>query len=151
MSTEEKKDCYTEYTEISRLKRKVNALLEINEKLRRENRTPENGANVMDAVMCVLIKLKREHRWMESSYQTSLTKEFFRIEKTELEESIEELNLGVPVTDVIRWMLNLGIMYGAEGRHVFKIMVQKRQYKVYMIRKTAIEIITEAGRGVNGR
>lgn len=138
--------------EIKRLKKKVNTILEINEELKSENRRLQQKEDplfisqaepLIKDMLHFLRALKHANQWMDSVYKTELTKDFFRIEKKELERILLGLNLKTPQKELFQCMSSLGVMKDVDGRFLFHVMAQKKQYTVYLIRKSAIDMIIE--------
>lgn len=96
-----------ENSEVVRLKKKINALIELLEKTQREKQYLntfvdsyiQNNAPVefrIKEVIHVLIILTKEAKWLDSAYQTSSSRNYYRIKTDDFEDILERALINIP-------------------------------------------------------
>lgn len=137
--------------EVVRLKKKANALIECLEKVQKENQYLKDqlkkldeiapAEQMMKEILYFLRTLNQEAKWMDYSYQTVATRNYYRLTIEAFKEIWNGLPFSAPKKDVLKLMSDMGILKSCEGRYTFPITKQKRQYRVYMFRKEAVDAL----------
>ena len=96
-----------ENSEVVRLKKKINALIELLEKTQREKQYLntfvdsyiQNNAPVefrIKEVIHVLNILTKEAKWLDSAYQTSSSRNYYRIKTDDFEDILDKALINIP-------------------------------------------------------
>ena len=136
-----------ENSEVVRLKKKINALIELLEKTQREKQYLntfvdsyiQNNAPVefrIKEVIHVLNILTKEAKWLDSAYQTSSSRNYYRIKTDDFEDILDN-----PRKKMIKVMANIGILKCDDGHYTYSATIQRKMYRVYMLKKSAVNTL----------
>lgn len=150
-----------------RLKIKINRLIDTNEELKKENEKLKVIAeNLKKSIMLLeetnpmaasmpevntykylihmydlLQHLKVSDLIIPAKNMTPITKEFYRVEKTAFESVIASmLDPELDSNKLLKLMVNLGVLRKVENKVVFAVTAAGAPKRVYMIKKTAIDL-----------
>lgn len=153
--------------ELSRLKTKVNLLLDVKEKMQAENQRlkkmveeykvaesdPLLPAPVyegrdelyMRMVLVFMKSLKRENKWLEFKNKTANAKEYYRIDKVDFDRImvgiVSQTTEDLEEKALIKVMINVGILKCVDGRELFPVVSGDFPRKAYLVKKSAIDMI----------
>lgn len=141
-----------ENSEVVRLKKKINALIELLEKTQREKQYLntfvdsyiQNNAPVefrIKEVIHVLIILTKEAKWLDSAYQTSSSRNYYRIKTDDFEDILERALINIPRKKMIKVMADIGILKCDDGHYTYSATIQRTMYRVYMLKKSAVNTL----------
>ena len=141
-----------ENSEVVRLKKKINALIELLEKTQREKQYLntfvdsyiQNNAPVefrIKEVIHVLIILTKEAKWLDSAYQTSSSINYYRIKTDDFEDILERALINIPRKKMIKVMADIGILKCDDGHYTYPATIQRKMYRVYMLKKSAVNTL----------
>ena len=141
-----------ENSEVVRLKKKINALIELLEKTQREKQYLNtfvdgyirNNAPVelrIKEVINVLNILTKEAKWLDSSYQTSSSRNYYRIKTDDFEDILDKALINIPRKKMIKVMANIGILKCDDGHYTYSATIQRTMYRVYMLKKSAVNTL----------
>lgn len=141
-----------ENSEVVRLKKKINALIELLEKTQREKQYLntfvdsyiQNNAPVefrIKEVIHVLIILTKEAKWLDSAYQTSSSRNYYRIKTDDFEDILERALINIPRKKMIKVMADIGILKCDDGHYTYPATIQRKMYRVYMLKKSAVNTL----------
>ena len=110
-----------ENSEVVRLKKKINALIDLLEKTQKEKQYLNtfvdgyirNNAPVelrIKEVIHVLNILTKEAKWLDSSYQTSSSRNYYRIKTEDFEDVLDRTLVNIPRKKMIKIMANIGVL-----------------------------------------
>lgn len=151
----------SEELEIARLKAKTNKLIDVNEQLVKEKKQlqetirrlqkcskEDSDITEEDQLTFIYIKrifhfideLKRSALWLDYKNNTANTKEYYRVDKRDFENILAAYTDDkVTARNFIRYMVCLGIMK-SNDKEIFSVIVNGKSRRVYMIRKTAVDL-----------
>ena len=141
-----------ENSEVVRLKKKINALIELLEKTQREKQYLntfvdsyiQNNAPVefrIKEVIHVLIILTKEAKWLDSAYQTSSSRNYYRIKTDDFEDILERALINIPRKKMIKVRADIGILKCDDGHYTYPATIQRKMYRVYMLKKSAVNTL----------
>ena len=141
-----------ENSEVVRLKKKINALIELLEKTQREKQYLntfvdsyiQNNAPVefrIKEVIHVLNILTKEAKWLDSAYQTSSSRNYYRIKTDDFEDILDKALINIPRKKMIKVMANIGILKCDDGHYTYSATIQRTMYRVYMLKKSAVNTL----------
>ena len=141
-----------ENSEVVRLKKKINALIELLEKTQREKQYLntfvdsyiQNNAPVefrIKEVIHVLNILTKEAKWLDSAYQTSSSRNYYRIKTDDFEDILERALINIPRKKMIKVMADIGILKCDDGHYTYPATIQRKMYRVYMLKKSAVNTL----------
>lgn len=141
-----------ENSEVVRLKKKINALIELLEKTQREKQYLntfvdsyiQNNAPVefrIKEVIHVLIILTKEAKWLDSAYQTSSSRNYYRIKTDDFEDILDRALINIPRKKMIKVMADIGILKCDDGHYTYPATIQRKMYRVYMLKKSAVNTL----------
>lgn len=145
--------------EILRLKVKVNTLLDINAGLDRQlkqlnsnkKQQSDNAEDVVGqyfrAIGIYMRAANKKDLWLSYKNSTANTKDYYRADKKEFESLFDEINNSeLDYQQFVGIMADLGILKTADNKQVFTVTVNGKSKRVYMIRKSAVELFQEDSR-----
>lgn len=144
--------------EVKRLKIKINALLDVIEKQKRFN--VEGPGEILGStgeekiftyvvnIIKFLRRLQEANLWMDYKNNTVITKEYYRIDKSDFEAVLQEvLDPSLNPSTFIGLMGKLGIMKIASTQNnlymLHSVVVKGKSRRVYLVRKTSIGLSLE--------
>lgn len=141
-----------ENSEVVRLKKKINALIELLEKTQREKQYLnafvdsyiQNNVPVefrIKEVIHVLNILTKEAKWLDSAYQTSSSRNYYRIKTDDFEDILDRALINIPRKKMIKVMANIGILKCEDGHYTYSATIQRKMYRVYMLKKSAVNTL----------
>ena len=141
-----------ENSEVVRLKKKINALIDLLEKTQKEKQYLNtfvdgyirNNAPVelrIKEVIHVLNILTKEAKWLDSSYQTSSSRNYYRIKTEDFEDVLDRTLVNIPRTKLIKIMANIGVLKCDDGHYTYSATIQRTMYRVYMLKKSAVNTL----------
>lgn len=141
-----------ENSEVVRLKKKINALIELLEKTQREKQYLntfvdsyiQNNALVefrIKEVIHVLNILIKEAKWLDSAYQTLSSRNYYRIKTDDFEDILDRALINIPRKKMIKIMANIGILKCDDGHYTYSATIQRKMYRVYMLKKSAVNTL----------
>ena len=141
-----------ENSEVVRLKKKINALIDLLEKTQKEKQYLNtfvdgyirNNAPVelrIKEVIHVLNILTKEAKWLDSSYQTSSSRNYYRIKTDDFEDILDKALINIPRKKMIKVMANIGILKCDDGHYTYSATIQRTMYRVYMLKKSAVNTL----------
>lgn len=141
-----------ENSEVVRLKKKINALIDLLEKTQKEKQYLDtfvdgyiqNNAPVelrIREVIHVLNILTQEAKWLDSSYQTSSSRNYYRIKTEDFEDILDRTLVNIPRKKMIKIMANIGILKCDDGHYTYSATIQRTMYRVYMLKKSAVNTL----------
>ena len=141
-----------ENSEVVRLKKKINALIDLLEKTQKEKQYLNtfvdgyirNNAPVelrIKEVINVLNILTKEAKWLDSSYQTSSSRNYYRIKTDDFEDILDKALINIPRKKMIKVMANIGILKCDDGHYTYSATIQRKMYRVYMLKKSAVNTL----------
>lgn len=141
-----------ENSEVVRLKKKINALIELLEKTQREKQYLntfvdsyiQNNAPVefrIKEVIHVLNILTKEAKWLDSAYQTSSSRNYYRIKTEDFEDVLDRTLVNIPRKKMIKIMANIGVLKCDDGHYTYSATIQRKMYRVYMLKKSAVNTL----------
>lgn len=141
-----------ENSEVVRLKKKINALIELLEKTQREKQYLstfvdsyiQNNAPVefrIKEVIHVLNILTKEAKWLDSAYQTSSSRNYYRIKTEDFEDVLDRTLVNIPRKKMIKIMANIGVLKCDDGHYTYSAAIQRTMYRVYMLKKSAVNTL----------
>lgn len=141
-----------ENSEVVRLKKKINALIDLLEKTQKEKQYLNtfvdgyirNNAPVelrIKEVIHVLNILTKEAKWLDSSYQTSSSRNYYRIKTEDLEDVLDRTLVNIPRKKMIKIMANIGVLKCDDGHYTYSATIQRTMYRVYMLKKSAVNTL----------
>lgn len=145
----------SEELEIARLKAKANKLIDVNQQLVREKAQLQetiqrlqrfsNAENELTfiyitRILAFLAELQKSALWLDYKNNTANTKEYYRVDKRDFENILAAYTDDkVTARNFIRYMVCLGIMK-SNDKEIFSVIVNGKSRRVYMIRKTAVDL-----------
>lgn len=141
-----------ENSEVVRLKKKINALIDLLEKTQKEKQYLDtfvdgyiqNNAPVelrIKEVIHVLKILTQEAKWLDSSYQTLSSRNYYRIKTEDFEDILDRTLVNIPRKKMIKIMANIGILKCDDGHYTYSATIQRTMYRVYMLKKSAVNTL----------
>ena len=141
-----------ENSEVVRLKKKINALIDLLEKTQKEKQYLNtfvdgyirNNAPVelrIKEVIHVLNILTKEAKWLDSSYQTSSSRNYYRIKTEDFEDVLDRTLVNIPRKKMIKIMANIGVLKCDDGHYTYSATIQRTMYRVYMLKKSAVNTL----------
>ena len=141
-----------ENSEVVRLKKKINALIDLLEKTQEEKQYLNtfvdgyirNNAPVelrIKEVIHVLNILTKEAKWLDSSYQTSSSRNYYRIKTEDFEDVLDRTLVNIPRKKMIKIMANIGVLKCDDGHYTYSATIQRKMYRVYMLKKSAVNTL----------
>lgn len=141
-----------ENSEVVRLKKKINALIDLLEKTQKEKQYLDtfvdgyiqNNAPVelrIKEVIHVLNILTQEAKWLDSSYQTLSSRNYYRIKTEDFEDILDRTLVNIPRKKMIKIMANIGILKCDDGHYTYSATIQRTMYRVYMLKKSAVNTL----------
>ena len=141
-----------ENSEVVRLKKKINALIDLLEKTQKEKQYLNtfvdgyirNNAPVelrIKEVIHVLKILTQEAKWLDSSYQTLSSRNYYRIKTEDFEDILDRTLVNIPRKKMIKIMANIGILKCDDGHYTYSATIQRTMYRVYMLKKSAVNTL----------
>ena len=141
-----------ENSEVVRLKKKINALIDLLEKTQKEKQYLntfvdsyiQNNAPVefrIKEVIHVLNILTKEAKWLDSAYQTSSSRNYYRIKTDDFEDILDKALINIPRKKMIKVMANIGILKCDDGHYTYSATIQRKMYRVYMLKKSAVNTL----------
>lgn len=141
-----------ENSEVVRLKKKINALIELLEKTQREKQYLntfvdsyiQDNAPVefrIKEVIHVLNILIKEAKWLDSAYQTLSSRNYYRIKTDDFEDILDRALINIPRKKMIKIMANIGILKCDDGHYTYSATIQRKMYRVYMLKKSAVNTL----------
>ena len=141
-----------ENSEVVRLKKKINALIDLLEKTQKEKQYLNtfvdgyirNNAPVelrIKEVIHVLNILTKEAKWLDSSYQTSSSRNYYRIKTEDFEDVLDRTLVNIPRKKMIKVMANIGVLKCDDGHYTYSATIQRTMYRVYMLKKSAVNTL----------
>ena len=137
---------------VVRLKKKINALIDLLEKTQKEKQYLNtfvdgyirNNAPVelrIKEVIHVLNILTKEAKWLDSSYQTSSSRNYYRIKTEDFEDVLDRTLVNIPRKKMIKIMANIGVLKCDDGHYTYSATIQRTMYRVYMLKKSAVNTL----------
>ncbi|MCC2821021.1 hypothetical protein LK537_27375 [Lachnoclostridium pacaense] len=141
-----------ENSEVVRLKRKINALIDHLEKVQKEKQYLktfieshiQNNAPAelrIKEIIHVLNILIQEAKWLDSSYQTLSSKNYYRIKTDDFEDILDSALVKIPRKKMIKIMANIGVLKCDDGHYTYPATIQRQMYRVYMLKKSAVNTL----------
>ena len=141
-----------ENSEVVRLKKKINALIDLLEKTQKEKQYLDtfvdgyiqNNAPVelrIKEVIHVLKILTQEAKWLDSSYQTLSSRNYYRIKTEDFEDVLDRTLVNIPRKKMIKIMANIGVLKCDDGHYTYSATIQRTMYRVYMLKKSAVNTL----------
>lgn len=141
-----------ENSEVVRLKKKINALIDLLEKTQKEKQYLDtfvdgyiqNNEPVelrIKEVIHVLNILTQEAKWLDSSYQTLSSRNYYRIKTEDFEDILDRTLVNIPRKKMIKIMANIGILKCDDGHYTYSATIQRTMYRVYMLKKSAVNTL----------
>ena len=141
-----------ENSEVVRLKKKINALIDLLEKTQKEKQYLNtfvdgyirNNAPVefrIKEVIHVLNILTKEAKWLDSAYQTSSSRNYYRIKTEDFEDVLDRTLVNIPRKKMIKIMANIGVLKCDDGHYTYSATIQRTMYRVYMLKKSAVNTL----------
>lgn len=139
--------------EVVRLKKKINALIDHLEMVQKENqnlstfienhiRNVTPSELMVKEVIHVLDILTQEAKWLDSSYKTPSSRNYYRIKTDDFENILDRAAIGIPRKKLIKIMADIGVLKYEEGHYTHSVTIQRQLYRVYMLRKSTVGILT---------
>ena len=116
-----------ENSEVVRLKKKI------------QNNAPVEFR--IKEVIHVLNILTKEAKWLDSAYQTSSSRNYYRIKTDDFEDILDKALINIPRKKMIKVMANIGILKCDDGHYTYSATIQRKMYRVYMLKKSAVNTL----------